>query len=366
MRAPAPRTRPRGSSARTTAVVAGAARIPRASATSARLLACGVAVVAALLAACAPTNPSGDVVLPDITDAMPVSTFYAELAPYGRWLEDPVHGWVWTPYEMDPLWRPYTVGRWVWSDEGWVWISDQPWGWATDHYGRWMPDDGYGWVWVPGTEWAPAWVMWRLGEDWVGWAPAPPGTAPPDRATERLPADEAWTCHATACLTNDRGGTPPPSCARRAGRSSSSGVVPNVVRRAVEAPDLAGRRIVYRANRGDPPRPAAAGGARPDARPGGLGQRASRVEEERLERAIAGVRTRLRDFHAREKLDETEDEALLHERQAVERERLDAFERRLRRIIETRMEQGLVPPLHPSEFDEGESARERARRRRED
>jgi hypothetical protein len=27
---------------------------------------------------------------------------------------------------------------------------------------------------VPGTEWAPAWVAWRYGDDWVGWAPLPP------------------------------------------------------------------------------------------------------------------------------------------------------------------------------------------------
>ncbi len=31
-----------------------------------------------------------------------------------------------------------------------------------------------GWVWVPGDEWAPAWVSWRKGNDYVGWAPLPP------------------------------------------------------------------------------------------------------------------------------------------------------------------------------------------------
>jgi hypothetical protein len=31
-----------------------------------------------------------------------------------------------------------------------------------------------GWVWVPGDEWAPAWVSWRKGGDYVGWAPLPP------------------------------------------------------------------------------------------------------------------------------------------------------------------------------------------------
>ena len=31
--------------------------------------------------------------------------------------------------------------------------------------GRWFFDDSYGWVWVPGSEWAPAWVAWRYGDN---------------------------------------------------------------------------------------------------------------------------------------------------------------------------------------------------------
>lgn len=31
-----------------------------------------------------------------------------------------------------------------------------------------------GWVWVPDTEWAPAWVSWRTNDHYVGWAPLPP------------------------------------------------------------------------------------------------------------------------------------------------------------------------------------------------
>jgi hypothetical protein len=34
--------------------------------------------------------------------------------------------------------------------------------------------DGLGWVWVPGTRWAPAWVSWRSGDGYYGWAPLPP------------------------------------------------------------------------------------------------------------------------------------------------------------------------------------------------
>jgi hypothetical protein len=55
-----------------------------------------------------------------------------------------------------------------------MWASDEEFGWATDHYGRWFFDDRYGWVWVPGNDWAPAWVSWRSGGGYVGWAPLPP------------------------------------------------------------------------------------------------------------------------------------------------------------------------------------------------
>jgi hypothetical protein len=34
--------------------------------------------------------------------------------------------------------------------------------------------DRYGWSWVPGTVWAPAWVTWSYGNNYVGWAPLPP------------------------------------------------------------------------------------------------------------------------------------------------------------------------------------------------
>jgi hypothetical protein len=36
-------------------------------------------------------------------------------------------------------------------------------------------DSSYGWLWTPGTQWAPAWVSWREGGDYIGWAPLPPG-----------------------------------------------------------------------------------------------------------------------------------------------------------------------------------------------
>ena len=102
--------------------------------------------------------------------------FYQKLDPYGEWRETNDYGYVWQPREAEQSrdWRPYTEGRWVYSDAGWTWVSDEPFGWATYHYGRWMRLKRVGWVWVPGDEWAPAWVSWRTSKDYVGWAPLPP------------------------------------------------------------------------------------------------------------------------------------------------------------------------------------------------
>lgn len=103
-------------------------------------------------------------------------TFYDELDPYGRWIDYPDHGYVWIP-DAGPDFQPYsTNGHWVWSDDyEWMWVSDYNWGWAPFHYGRWLQDARYGWLWVPGYEWSPAWVAWRDGGDYYGWAPLRPG-----------------------------------------------------------------------------------------------------------------------------------------------------------------------------------------------
>ena len=111
-------------------------------------------------------EPSGDVA--------DVSVFYEPLAPYGTWISLPEYGLVWSPHDVAPGWRPYTTGRWVYTNYGWTWVSDQEWGWAPFHYGRWAFVASYGWVWLPGTAWAPAWVVWRHAPGWVGWAPLPP------------------------------------------------------------------------------------------------------------------------------------------------------------------------------------------------
>jgi DNA segregation ATPase FtsK/SpoIIIE-like protein len=114
-------------------------------------------------------------------DSEDVAMFYDDLSQYGQWVEYEKYGPVWRPSQVQEDWRPYTNGRWVPTDDGYVFESDEPWGWATYHYGNWMPTEGYGWVWVPGRTWYPSTVEWRTSPEsepvetsYVGWAPIPP------------------------------------------------------------------------------------------------------------------------------------------------------------------------------------------------
>jgi len=137
----------------------------------------------------APPEPSVEITFhppePPVEAAVPVdapplpdsATFHEGLSPYGEWLYVAGVGEVWRPYAqtVGAEFRPYsTGGHWVWTDVGWYWETDWAWGWAPFHYGRWFLDAGFGWVWMPGTVWGPAWVDWRFGGGYVGWAPLPP------------------------------------------------------------------------------------------------------------------------------------------------------------------------------------------------
>jgi hypothetical protein len=130
---------------------------------------------------------------------VPYDFFYAALQGSGIWLESANYGYVWQPRIAAEKsdWRPYTDGYWSHTDQGWTWVSYENFGWATYHYGRWATLADTGWIWVPGFEWAPAWVSWRASpsltgrnlpavsrsraaavgveaEEVVGWAPLPP------------------------------------------------------------------------------------------------------------------------------------------------------------------------------------------------
>ncbi len=113
-----------------------------------------------------------------------------ELDYYGRWVDVPPYGYVWSPYGVAAGWAPYRHGRWVWVDwYGWTWVSYDPWGWAPYHYGRWFHSAPYGWCWFPGPVhqrhyWRPALVAFfgfhagpvhvGFGFGRIGWVPLAP------------------------------------------------------------------------------------------------------------------------------------------------------------------------------------------------
>ncbi len=113
-------------------------------------------------------------------DPAAIAEFRIALGPYGLWLDDATYGTVWVPHRqvVGAGFVPYvTAGHWTYDEDGYVWISDYPWGWAPFHYGRWVVIPRYGWAWIPGRQYAGAWVDWRIGNDrydYVGWAPTPP------------------------------------------------------------------------------------------------------------------------------------------------------------------------------------------------
>jgi len=121
-----------------------------------------------------PFNASADLEVSAAVQIHAATEFHAPLAPHGVWVDVGPYGRCWRPAHVAVSWRPYCYGHWVWTDCGWFWESDEPWAWACYHYGWWVEDPAYGWVWVPGVEWAPAWVTWRVGGGYCGWAPLPP------------------------------------------------------------------------------------------------------------------------------------------------------------------------------------------------
>jgi hypothetical protein len=109
-------------------------------------------------------------------DPQAYTQFQSALSPYGNWDYDDSYGYVWSPAAsvVGSGFAPYaSCGHWIRSEYGWTWVSDWNWGWAPFHYGRWVVR-ATGWSWVPGTMWGPAWVSWRSGNGYAGWAPLPP------------------------------------------------------------------------------------------------------------------------------------------------------------------------------------------------
>lgn len=132
--------------------------------------------------------------------------FYDELGPYGQWVQTPEYGTVWIP-NAGADFQPYaTSGHWVVTEYGNTWVSDYAWGWAPFHYGRWYQDRYRGWAWIPGNDWGPAWVSWRSGGGYYGWAPLGPIQAGPGiniNVNVNIPANY-WTFVPQRYITSPR------------------------------------------------------------------------------------------------------------------------------------------------------------------
>jgi len=106
--------------------------------------------------------------------------FHDQLAPFGSWV-DVGGSMYWRPdscLAANPDWRPYyDMGQWVQTENGLFWQSEYTWGDIPFHYGRWVRNPVYGWLWAPDYTWGPSWVFWRHGEvdGVIGWAPLPVG-----------------------------------------------------------------------------------------------------------------------------------------------------------------------------------------------
>jgi hypothetical protein len=129
--------------------------------------------VAADIAATSSAEPAG----PPATPPASVEVFDDRLEPYGDWVIIEGYGRVWRPRVAVTVagWSPYVYGHWVFTDYGWMWVTDHDWGSDPYRYGRWTVVAGTGWVWCPDTVWGPAWVEWRWCDGYVGWAPLPYG-----------------------------------------------------------------------------------------------------------------------------------------------------------------------------------------------
>ena len=169
----------------------------------------GIGLISSFLLVCAilPTTVAGPAQAAPAAaiqaQAPSLDEFKAVLSGYGQYIYSERYGEVWKPSVVPAGWHPYPVCRWVY-DRNFGWTYDDPsiWGKIIHHYGRWASDGSNGWVWIPGTQWSPAWVIWRGGGDWTGWAPTPPATDQQEISLANFNVDRQWTFIETAKLGN--------------------------------------------------------------------------------------------------------------------------------------------------------------------
>ena len=106
---------------------------------------------------------------------VPIEAFYDVLRDHGTFIDSDRYGTLFCPHpdEVGPDFQPYLRGHWIMTEYGWTFTSDLKISWVTDHYGRWVEAglQNCNWAWLPGGEWGPAWVDFRVGEKVIAWRP---------------------------------------------------------------------------------------------------------------------------------------------------------------------------------------------------
>lgn len=108
---------------------------------------------------------------------IPIEEFFEVLRDYGTWLDSDRYGHVFCPHPdvVGVDFQPYQRGHWTMSEFGWTFVSSSKISWVTDHYGRWVEVGltNCTWAWLPGREWSPAWVEFRVSDRVIAWRPQP-------------------------------------------------------------------------------------------------------------------------------------------------------------------------------------------------
>lgn len=108
---------------------------------------------------------------------VPIEAFYEVLRDHGTFIDSDRYGVLFCPHpeEVGADFQPYLRGHWIMTESGWTFTSDLKISWVTDHYGRWVEAglQNCNWAWLPGGQWGPAWVDFRVGEKVIAWRPQP-------------------------------------------------------------------------------------------------------------------------------------------------------------------------------------------------
>lgn len=108
---------------------------------------------------------------------IPIEAFYEVLRDYGTWIDTDRYGTVFCPHPdvLGVDFQPFSRGHWTMTEHGWTFVSNSKVSWVTDHYGYWV-EAGLthcSWAWLPGSNWGPAWVEWRVSDRVIAWRPQP-------------------------------------------------------------------------------------------------------------------------------------------------------------------------------------------------